>query len=90
MKEFDFKYIESELTALLLASSSPLALQCAQFAYAGEIRKSGGLRRLGAKIPQLSLTGTLTDQVISFMLLSNYFNNFLIKFMYLIILLDID
>jgi hypothetical protein len=48
---------------LLLANSSPLALQCAQFSYAGEIRKSGGLRRLGTKVPQKPLTDALIEQV---------------------------
>ena len=60
---FDFDLVEEELTETLLATSSPLALQCAQFSYAGEIRKSGGLRRLGAKISQKNLAASLIEQV---------------------------
>lgn len=60
---FDFESVEKDLMELLLATSSPLALQCAHFSYAGEIRKSGGLRRLGGKIPQKNLAEALIEQV---------------------------
>lgn len=60
---FDFSRVEKNLTEVLLATCSPLSLQCAQFAYAGEVRKSGGLRKLGTKIPQINLTEEVIDQV---------------------------
>jgi hypothetical protein len=60
---FDFSSVEADLMVLLLANSSPLALQCNHFCYSGEVRKSGGLRRLGAKIHQTSLADALIEQV---------------------------
>jgi hypothetical protein len=72
---FDFDTVEKDLMEMLLANSSPLALQCAQFSYAGEIRKSGGLRRLGAKIPQKNLADALIEQVSRLSLIEDWMHD---------------
>lgn len=66
VSEFDFYRINADLRETLLATSSPLALHIFQFQYAGEIRKSGGLRGLGAKSKQIPLSVAIRDEVASF------------------------
>eukprot|EP00602_Paraphysomonas_sp_CaronLab_P009208 CAMPEP_0185034388 /NCGR_PEP_ID=MMETSP1103-20130426/24249_1 /TAXON_ID=36769 /ORGANISM="Paraphysomonas bandaiensis, Strain Caron Lab Isolate" /LENGTH=1107 /DNA_ID=CAMNT_0027571029 /DNA_START=1161 /DNA_END=4484 /DNA_ORIENTATION=+ len=63
LKGFNFQRIDSELKEALLTSSSPLALHIHQFQFAGEVRKSGGLRGLAAKVKQVPLPAALADQI---------------------------
>jgi hypothetical protein len=60
---FDMARINSELRELLLAQCAPLALHVLQFQFAGEIRKSGGLRGLAAKTHQEALPSAVINQV---------------------------
>ncbi|CAE7238243.1 RNF213 [Symbiodinium microadriaticum] len=60
---FDMGRIEFELRETLLAQCSPLALHVLQFQFAGEIRKSGGLRGLAAKTRQEPLPSTIINQI---------------------------
>ena len=54
---------EAQLRKTLLGSAGPLALHTRQFQYAGELRKTGGLRFLGSRITQSALPTALLDQV---------------------------
>jgi hypothetical protein len=60
---FDMDRINAELREALLAQCSPLALHVLQFQFAGEIRKSGGLRGLAAKTKQEPLPSAVISQV---------------------------
>ena len=55
--------INTELREMLLVQCSPLALHVLQFQFAGEIRKSGGLRGLAAKTKQQPLPSAVILQV---------------------------
>jgi hypothetical protein len=63
LQGFDFDRVERYLISHLMPSCSPLVLQIVQFQFAGEIRKSGGLRSLQSKIRQYPLSAAVLDQV---------------------------
>jgi hypothetical protein len=71
VSEYDFRRINSDLRETLLATCAPLALHIFQYQYAGEIRKSGGLRGLGTKSKQIPLSVAILDEVRTLLLPSS-------------------
>lgn len=60
---FDFARIEAELKKSLLGSAGPIAVHTRQFQYAGELKRTGGLRFLGSRLRQAALSSSMLDQV---------------------------
>jgi len=63
ISDFDYQRINEDLREQLLATCAPLALHVFQFQYAGEIRKSGGLRGLATRMKQTPLSVATLDEI---------------------------
>jgi hypothetical protein len=75
ISDFDYQRINEDLREQLLATCAPLALHVFQFQYAGEIRKSGGLRGLATRMKQTPLSVATLDEVISCFILCDAFRS---------------